>query len=88
MNLRPTQIESITATYEEDRENMIGVVRCTGITIEASDADPNDVMEDQDEIYNALADVEYFTEDENWQEDAASDVAGKAGVSDSKVVVE
>ena len=88
MKLQPNQINSITATFEEDRENVSGVVRCTGISIDASNASTDDIMSDEDEIYNALADDEFFTEDDNWQNDAASVVAGQAGVSDSVVVID
>src|SRR5699024_12782204 len=51
-------IEQITADYKEDIANVIGVVRCTAITIK-SNAPLVHNSRAQIELYNIFADIEY-----------------------------
>ena len=86
---RSYEIEQITAEFEEDIPDVIGVVRCTGITIE-SDA-PSDINSDaENEIYNEFADVEYNDADGDGQyrKIARKDISERTGVDKSLIDIE
>ena len=83
------EIEQITAEFEEDMPDVIGVVRCTGITIE-SDA-PTDInSEAENEIYNEFADIEYndANGDGKYREKAKRAISNRTGVDMSQIEIE
>lgn len=53
-------------------QGLIGVVRITDVSIEWFQENSNDM---ETKVMNALADVEYFTEDKDWESDVKEDVA-------------
>lgn len=83
------EIEQITATFGEDIHDVIGVVRCTGITIE-SDA-PEDINTEAEEgLYNEFADIEYNDADGDgtYIKEAEKDISDSTGVDISKIVID
>ena len=83
------EIEQITAVFDEDISDVIGVVRCTQIIIE-SDAPSNINSEAENEIYNEFADVEYNDADgDGWYiKEAKEDLSKRTGVNISQIEIE
>lgn len=80
------QITYIKAIFSEDREKMIGVCRITELEIEYK----NDVSDEikskvETQIFNYFAGKEYFTENDNWKEDAKNDISIYVGISNVDV---
>lgn len=76
------EIFHINATYEEDRENVLGVCRMTGVEIECDGDVPSHILSEAErQIHNHFADQEYFTEDSNWNQQAKDDISDYTGVS-------
>lgn len=76
------EISYINATFGEDRENMIGVCRMTGVEIECDGDVPGEIISEvQNQIFNHFADKEYFSEDPNWKKEAEEDISDYTGVS-------
>ena len=83
------EIEHITAVFEEDIPNVLGVVRCTGVEVE-SDA-PSEYNSNLGEwIYNKLADREFPDPDGEmeFEEDAKDIISDLAGVDTSQIRIE
>lgn len=83
------EIEQITAEFEEDMPDVIGVVRCTGITIESNA--PSDInSEAENEIYNEFADVEYNDADGDgrYRKKAIKAISMRTGVDMSQIEIE
>lgn len=75
-------ISYINATFSEDREDLPGVCRITGIEIECDGDIPDEILSDvQSTIFNHFADKEYFSEDPNWRKQAEEDISDYTGVS-------
>jgi len=83
------EIEQITAEFEEDIPDVIGVVRCTGISIE-SDAPSEINSEAENELYNEFADVEYNDADGNGQyrKEARIVLSERTGVDVAQIEIE
>ncbi len=83
------EIEHITAEFEEDIHDVIGVVRCTGITIE-NDVPSQIKSEAEDELYNAFADIEYndANGDGQYMKKARKAISKRTGVDTSRIVIE
>lgn len=83
------EIKQITAEFEEDIPNVIGVVRCTRITIE-SDAPLEINSKAEIELYNEFADVEYNDADSDGQyrKEARIDLSERTGVDISQIEIE
>lgn len=80
------EISYINATFGEDRENMIGVCRMTGVEIECDGDVPGEIISEvQNQIFNHFAAEEYFTEDPDWKDDAANNISEYTGVSNVNV---
>ena len=83
------EIEHITAVFEEDIPNVLGVVRCTGVEVE-SDA-PSEYNSNLGEwIYNKLADREFPDPDGEmeFEEDAKDIISDLTGVDTSQIRIE
>ena len=82
------EIKKIIAEFEEDIHNVIGVVRCTGITIE-SDAPAEVNSEAEIELYSEFADVEYNDADGDghYRDDAKKALSKRTGVDISRIEV-
>lgn len=83
------EIEQITVSIEEDRENVIGILRCTGIEIESkAPADLNTEAEAM--LLNEFADVEYNDADGDggYQEEIREDISERTGVDASQIDIE
>ncbi len=81
-------IDLLTLDYEEDRPNYPGVLRCTGVVLEADNV-PSDILNfEQNELYNRLAGDEFFSEDADWKNSAKSAVSKMTGVSVDRIEVE
>lgn len=82
-------IKQITAEFGEDIHDAIGVVRCTGITIE-SDAPSEINAKAEDELYNEFADIEYNNADgeERYRREARQAISERSGVDISRIVIE
>lgn len=75
-------ISYINATYEEDRENMIGVCRMTSVEIEYEHELSDEIMyEVKCDILNHFADKEYFMDNFDWKSEAANDISNYTGVA-------
>lgn len=88
-NVYSYDIEVINAEFEEDMPDIIGVYRCTGITI-SSDA-PNAInSEAEDYLYNDLADEEFNDADRKGKyiKKAEKAISNKTGVDKSKIYIE
>lgn len=83
------EINQITAEFEEDIHDVIGVVRCTGITIE-SDAPSEINSEAEDKLYNEFADIEYNNADGDGQymKKAKRSISRQTGVDISQIEIE
>lgn len=83
------EIEQITAEFEEDIHDVIGVVRCTGITIE-SDAPSEINSEAEDELYNEFADIEYNDADGDgkYMKKSRKAISKRTGVDTSRIEIE
>lgn len=83
------KIEQITAEFEEDIPDVIGVVRCTGITIE-SDAPLEINSKAENELYNEFAGVEYNNADGDGQyrKEARRALSERTGVDVSQIEIE
>lgn len=86
---RSYEIEQITAEFEEDIPDVIGVVRCTGMTLE-SDAPSEINLAAEEELYKELADVEYNDADGEgrYRKNAAKAISKRTGVDLSRIKVE
>jgi len=86
---RSYEIEQIVAEFEEDIPDVIGVVRCTGITIE-SDASSEIISEAENELYNEFADVEYNDADGDgrYRKEAIKALSEETGVDISRIEIE
>lgn len=82
-------IEHITAEFEEDRPEVIGILRCTKITIQ-SNASLQLNTEAEDKLFNGLAEEEYNDADGdgNYKEEARKDISKRTGVDISKIEIE
>lgn len=82
-------ITDIKATFDEDRENMIGVVRITNLEVvfEPEISDINTYDKITTTVFNKLADKEYFSEEPNWKDDAAADIASEFGANERIVTI-
>ena len=69
------KISFIGAEYRNDRPEVLGVSRITDLEIECEDVDiPDDLLyEAKKELWNTLADVEYFDDEEDDEEDFDED---------------
>lgn len=83
------EIDHITADFDEDIPNVIGVVRCIGITIE-SDAPTNIISEAETKIYNEIAHISYedIDGDGKYWEEAKRDINKETGVDMSRIEIE
>lgn len=74
-------IISITATYREDRENVLGVCRLTSLDITemGSTISNEDKKNIEKEICDQFAENEYPTEDEMWKIEAANELKEYTG---------
>lgn len=83
------EIEQITAIFEEDINDVVGVLRCTGIEIE-SDAPPELNAEAETMLYNEFADIEYndANGDGSYMEEAKNNISKRTGVDSSQIEVE
>lgn len=83
------EIEQITAEFEEDIPDVIGVARCTGIIIE-SDAPLEINSKAETMIYNEFADVEYNNVDGDriYEKKAREAISKRTGVDASLIVIE
>lgn len=83
------EIEQITASFEEDINGVIGVLRCTGIEIE-SEAPTELNAQAETMLYNEFADIEYddANSDGSYMEQAKSDISKRTGVDSSQIEVE
>lgn len=82
-------IKQITAEFEEDIPDVIGVVRCTGITIESNA--PSEInSEAEAELCNEFADIEYNDADGDgrYKKKARNDISERTGVDISKIEIE
>ena len=77
------KIAFIGAEYENDRSDILGVSRITGLEIECEDKDvPDELLyEAKSELWNALADREYFDEDDSSRRRALKDICSLTGVT-------
>lgn len=83
------EIEQITAEFEEDILDVIGVVRCKRITIESNA--PSDInSKAEKEIYNEFADIEYNDSDgDGWyRKEAINEISTRTGVDMSQIEIE
>lgn len=82
------EIEQITASFEEDINDVIGVVRCTGIEIE-SEAPPELNAQAETMLYNEFADIEYNDADGcgSYMEEAINDISERTGVDSSQIEI-
>ena len=83
------EIGQITAEFEEDIPDVIGVVRCTGITIESeAPLEINSAAETK--LYNEFADVEYNDADGDgsYRDDSRNDLSKRTGVDTSLIEIE
>lgn len=82
-------IEQITADYKEDIANVIGVVRCTAITIK-SNAPLVHNSRAQIELYNIFADIEYndANNDGSYVKNAKKAISKRTGVDISRIEIE
>ncbi len=82
------EIESLKAEFEEDRSNVMGVVRCTGIIIE-SDAPLKINLEAEKDLYNEFASIEYNNADSDGQyrEEAMEALRKRTGVDFSRIEI-
>ena len=88
-NKKSYVIDQIRAEFEEDMPEVIGVLRCTGITIESNA--PSDVnSEAEAELYNEFADIEYndANGDGSYMDEAKEDISNSTGVAVSKIEIE
>jgi len=91
---RSYEIEQIVAEFEEDIPDVIGVVRCTGITIESdAPSEINSEAEDEEaenELYNEFADVEYNDADGDgrYRKEAIKALSEETGVDISRIEIE
>ncbi|MBM6804538.1 hypothetical protein H6B07_18270 [Mediterraneibacter glycyrrhizinilyticus] len=86
---RSYEIEQITAEFEEDIADVIGVVRCTGIIIE-SKAPLKINSQAETMLYNELADVEYNDVDSTreYEKKARKDISKRTGIDASQIIIE
>ncbi|MBQ7221009.1 MAG: hypothetical protein IJS28_08525 [Synergistaceae bacterium] len=77
------KISFIGAEYENDNPELLGVSRITGLEIECEDRDiPDELLyEAKTELWNDLADIEYFDEDGSSRRRALNDIRKRTGVS-------
>ncbi|MCH5256754.1 MAG: hypothetical protein J1D87_05645 [Lachnospiraceae bacterium] len=82
-------IEKITVEFEEDRPDIPGVVRCTGIIID-SNAPSNINSQAELELFNKFADVEYNSADGigSYRKEAEKDVSMRTGVDISQIEID
>ena len=82
-------IEQITAIFEEDINDVIGVLRCSRIEIE-SDAPPELNAQAETVLYNEFADIEYndANGDGSYIEEARSDISERTGLDSSQIEIE
>lgn len=83
------EIEQITAEFEEDILDVIGVVRCKRITIESNA--PSDInSKAEKEIYNEFADIEYNDADGDgcYRKEAINEISTRTGVDMSQIEIE
>lgn len=80
------EIKQLTAVFEEDRPNMIGIVRCVKITIESdAPADINSAAEN--EFYNKFAAAEYSDGNEEYKETAKKAISEQTGLDISQIEI-
>ena len=79
----------MSAEYDNDRENLPGVSRIVyGVDIECAGHIPSNLKsEAETELFNALADREYFDEDPDCEKKAARDLSMLTGVPKDKINV-
>lgn len=82
------EIEQITVSLEEDREDVIGILRCTGIEIE-SDAPAQLNSKAEAQLLNDLADAEYndAAGDGSYVEAVKDDISERTGVDTSQIEI-
>ncbi len=78
-----SKISLISAAYENDRDDVLGVSRITSLEIECEDRDfPCELLyEAKKELWNALTDREYFDEDASSRRRAVRDICRLTGVT-------
>lgn len=79
---RAYKIDEITAEFDEDNPEVIGIVRCTAITIE-SDAPDELNREAELALLNQLADIEFYDADGDgtYRQEAAEEISQLTGVN-------
>ena len=82
------EITNVLVSVEEDRENVLGVGRITYIDIEVENEDEEAVRCMQADMVNALAEEEFFIEDEKWREKVKQAVCNKYELSKNIINVE
>lgn len=88
-NDKEYEITGITATYTEDRENVLGICRLTYAEIECAEEISNEVKRGiETQIRNHFAEDEYHTEDDRWKEEARSDIQEYTGAEYVEVELE
>ena len=83
------EIELITIEMAEDIPDVIGIVRCTGITIESNA--PSEIKSDAELVlYNELADEEYndANGDGMYESDVKQTISERTGVDISQIEIE
>lgn len=83
------EIEQITARFEEDIPDVLGVVRCIEINIDSSA--PFEInLAAENKIYNEFADSEYNNafSDGSYREEARKDISKRVGVDISQVEID
>ncbi|MBQ7154255.1 MAG: hypothetical protein IJR85_01730 [Synergistaceae bacterium] len=87
---RRYEVACITAEYGNDRPDILGVSRITSINIEYVDRNIPSQLESDAEaaLWNELAALEYIDEDDDFKNEAASDVSAHTGVSMDRIIIE
>ncbi len=82
------EVSYIRAEYGNDREDLLGVSRIMDIDIECQEGTPPYLQwAAKRELFNALADKEYFDEDPDFEKKAARDLSMHTGVPKDKIDV-
>lgn len=82
------EIILVTATYENDQENVPGVSRLTDLSIKVEGDIPIKLKEKVSmDAFNVLCETQYFDASSGWQDEAKKEIANYLSISPSIIEI-